>query len=80
MILTPMSNATFEPTEKRAGDRVLSLHRVQVINDRGGAEPIAPITGPAPLLVNARPQWPSTTVWALMGLAMGLLVVWGICS
>jgi hypothetical protein len=75
-----MSNATFEPTEKRPGHKVLSLHRVQVINDRGGAEPIAPIPGPAPLLVNAHPQWPSLHVWALMGLAMGALLVWGIVS
>jgi len=79
VILTPLDAAPFEPTTKRAGDRVLSLHRVQVINDHGGVEP-EPISHP-----NAGPamplhQWPSLPLWALMGLAMGLLVVWGICS
>ena len=44
---------------------------------RGAYRPIAhPHAGPAMPLH----QWPSLPAWALMGLAMGILVVWGICS
>lgn len=38
MILTPLDTGPFTPTPKEPGDRVLSLHRVHVINDRGGSE------------------------------------------
>lgn len=82
MTATTQPLGLVQRTEPQPGDRIIIGHRVCLVNDRGGydypSEPIAPIPGPAPVLVNG--QWPATPVWALMGLLMGLLVVWGICS
>jgi hypothetical protein len=68
-------------TEPQPGDRIIIGHRVCLVNDRGGydypSEPIAPIPGPAPVLVNAPGQAIVDWGWvALLVGGLGLVAVW----
>ncbi len=76
MILTPMTDSTFEPTPKAPGHKVISLHRVFVINERGGSEPVRN----QPEYVAAPPVTPWSVLqghgWeALAGVALGALIL-----
>jgi len=77
MTLTPLDAAPFEPTPKQPGDRVLSLHRVLVIDERGGAEVQAIDPADADQVPSHVHGWEVRTWAALVGIGvLCALVAW----
>lgn len=77
MTLAPKTTDPFQPTDKAPGHRVLSLHRVHVIDDRGGAEPVAPVAGPAPVMLRQHGRALVDWGWVpLLALGLGMIAVW----
>jgi hypothetical protein len=64
-------------TEPQPGDRIIIGHRVCLVNERRGydyPEPIAPIPGPAPVLVNGSDVAPIALLVAVVTVCAGLFL------